>query len=309
MPAQLTTAFLTCVVCGKGFVRPGSRGPVPKYCSPECSREPRKEAKREYDRRYYREVERADPERLEARRRYQHDYNRRPEVREKYRSRWHQSEEYRRAEQRRKNRYLRRPDVRARLNARRRRRYATDPEYRQREIDAAMRRHALRPRTSKQQPELTAPYTGHRWLDMARQAVLRGRDLDPSTPWADDYFDEMGEAVLALLEGRDMEEAITAYRKAEFVPRRLTQHLDDFRGEDGDSYFDNILPPQPSAEEQAVLNETYRPYIRARHAKPSQKRAGHHMKSPHPGQPRNRRSNSKRLADHRRGAMPRGVAA
>ena len=80
--------------------------------------------------------------------------------------------------------------------------------------------------------EIPAPYTGHRWLDMARKAVGAG-DLDSSTPWADDYHDEMGEAVLALLEGRDMAEAVTAYRKKEYIPRRMTMHMGDW-GDDPD---------------------------------------------------------------------------
>jgi hypothetical protein len=310
VPAQLTTAFLTCVVCGKGFVRPGSRGPVPKYCSPECSREPRKEAKREYDHRYYHEVERATPERLEARRAYQHDYNRRPEVRAKGRERGRQrwaDPHQRRQEQRRNREYHQREEVRERINAARRERYAADPEYRAEQIARANERRNQRPYFEP--TPLPAPYSGHRWLEMAREAVVRGRDLDPSTPWADDYFDEMGEAVLALLEGRDMAEAVHDYRRKEFVPRRLTQHLSDYVNEDGNSWFDTILPPEPSAEEQAVLNETFRPYLRARHRKPSQKRASRHMDTGKTGQPSNRRSNNKGLADHRRGAFVRGVAA
>jgi hypothetical protein len=100
--------------------------------------------------------------------------------------------------------------------------------------------------------EVAAPYTGHRWLEMARAVVGAP---DPEAPWADDRWDEMGEAVLALLEGRDMQEAVVAYRKAEYVPRHLTIRADDWRGdEDYDEWFDTVLPATESAEEVAVAH-------------------------------------------------------
>jgi hypothetical protein len=98
--------------------------------------------------------------------------------------------------------------------------------------------------------EISAPYTGHRWLDMARRAVKA--DLDSSAVWADDYHDEMGEAVLALLEGRDMEEAITAYRRKEYVPRRLTIHMGDWKDDD-DERREGLMPASPSAEEEVMV--------------------------------------------------------
>lgn len=296
------TDFLRCTVCEGAFVRPGRRGPVPKYCSPECKRSARREKAKAYHRRYYREVTKADPEKMAARRQYGKRYNRRPEVRERNRKRmlrrWQSDPEFRRKARRRNRTYHQREDVRARLNARRRERYATDPEYRREHIE----RTSGHRRSPYADVTIPAPYTGHRWLEMARKEVMPHRDLDPSVPWADDYHDEMGEAVLALLEGRDMSEAVHEFRRKEYVPRRLTQHISDYIGEDGNSYFDLVLPREPSAEEEVVAAETA--LVKARWAKPSQKRSGRHMES-HTGQPSNRRSNSKRLSDHRRGTSPR----
>jgi hypothetical protein len=96
-----------------------------------------------------------------------------------------------------------------------------------------------------------SPYTGQRWLEMAREAVGAP---DPEAPWADDRYDEMGEAVLALLEGRDMKEAVSAYRKSEYVPRHLTIHMGDW-GDDEDQqnrWFESVMPTAPSAEDVAI---------------------------------------------------------
>lgn len=96
------------------------------------------------------------------------------------------------------------------------------------------------------------PYTGHRWFDMAKQAVNGGRDVDPA--FRDfGYDDEMGEAVLALLEGRDMGEAVREFRRKEFVPRHLTLFLGDWHNKDeGIDWVEEALPPVPSAEEEVM---------------------------------------------------------
>ena len=159
------------------------------------------------------------------------------------RARWDRATrtEYLRAYSRERMRRLRRSGARREYEAA----YYQRPEVRE--------RYRLRWRDLYGDPHpdvvIPAPYTGHRWLDMARAAV--GADFDGSQPWADDYHDEMGEAVLALLEGRDMKQAIVDYRKAEYVPRHLTLHDEgDWADEDGyDRWFDSVLPAAPSAED------------------------------------------------------------
>jgi hypothetical protein len=66
----------------------------------------------------------------------------------------------------------------------------------------------------------------------------------------------MGEAVLALLEGRDMKEAVAAYRRQEYVSRRLTLRLDDWKDDDGYErrWFESVMPKAPSAEEAYMQN-------------------------------------------------------
>lgn len=100
--------------------------------------------------------------------------------------------------------------------------------------------------------EIPAPYTGHRWLDMARNAVNGGRDVDPE--FRDfGYNDEVGEAVLALLEGRDMDEAVKAYRVREYVPRHLTVFTSEWHDDDDEHWReDRAMPTSPSAEEEAL---------------------------------------------------------
>lgn len=157
-------------------------------------------------------------------------------------------------------RYNRRPEVRARNRERMRIRWHTDEEYRQRQLERLrnyVRRRPLR-------VEIPAPYSGHRWLEMARQAVTRDGMVDTSAPWAEDRYDEMGEALLALLEGRDMHEAVKQYRKREYVPRYLTTHWDDFKDDEGNSYADIVLPREPSAEEEAITRETIRVRVPSR---------------------------------------------
>lgn len=142
--------------------------------------------------------------------------------------------------------YNRRPEVRERNRQRMFMKWHTDPEWRQREL-IRMRR------TIHPEIVVPEPYTGHRWLDMARKMVV-GNGFDGSTMWADDKYDEMGEAVLALLEGRDMQEAVTNYRKQEYVPRNLTIHLGDW-GDDEEAqtrWFETAMPRVESAEDEAI---------------------------------------------------------
>ena len=73
-----------CVICRKAVVRIGSRGPIPKYCSPKClNKASRTPYRREYER-IYRRAERAAGKRKE----YERAYYQRPEVKERYRQRW-----------------------------------------------------------------------------------------------------------------------------------------------------------------------------------------------------------------------------
>lgn len=141
--------------------------------------------------------------------------------------------------------------------------------------------------------EVAPPYSGHRWLDMARAATLRGKDLDGSAPWADDYYDEMGEAVLALLEGRDMGEAVKSYRSKEYPTRKLNIHLGDWRDDDGPMrWFEAQLPTMPSAEDEYLDNDEVQYYTAERFddvSTGSRGRRMHHATST----PTNRRSNKR----------------
>lgn len=138
--------------------------------------------------------------------------------------------------------YNRRPEVRARNAERMRIKWHTDPEYRARQL--------ARWGDEFAGVMIPAPYTGHIWLDIARQAAGVNH-LDGSAPWADDYYDDMGEALLALLEGRDPREAVSEYRRREYVPRRLTLHLGDWGDdeEEQNRWFEKVMPSVPSAED------------------------------------------------------------
>jgi hypothetical protein len=179
--------------------------------------------------------------------------------------------------------YNRRPEVRKRNAERMLFKWHNDPEYREREL--------LRMRSTIH-PEivLAAPYTGHKWLQMAHD-VVRKDGFDTSAPWADDYWDDMGEAVLALLEGRDMKEAVVAYRKKEYVARRLTQHLGDW-GDDEDEqnrWFESVMPKAESAEDEALANEAVVVYAKTRFRNVHTKNRGMKHKL---SQPSNRRMNN-----------------
>lgn len=155
--------------------------------------------------------------------------------------------------------YNRRPDVKKKNRVRMMFKWYNDPEWRASQI---MRMRS----TIYPEVVVATPYTGHRWLDMARVAVLGSTNLDDSKPWADDYHDDMGEAVLALLEGRDMKQAVKEYRSKEYVARRLTIHLGDW-GDDEERqnrWFDTLMPTTPSAEDEAIARENVQVYVETR---------------------------------------------
>lgn len=146
--------------------------------------------------------------------------------------------------------YAQRPERRLSVRLRMRARYATE-EYKAWARER-WRRLFRDPFSGVQIPEL---YTGHRWLDMAREAVSGGRDVPPE--FRDfGYNDEIGEALLALLEGRDMEEAVREFRAKEFVPRHLTVFTSEWHDDEDRQYLeDQNMPTSPSAEEEAVAAE------------------------------------------------------
>ena len=232
-------SLLNCSICGDAFQRPGSRGPIPKFCTPRCKgrRDRQRPGRREYEREY-RRAERAAGKRRD----YEHEYYRRPEVQERYRLRW--------------------------------RELYGDPH-----------------------PDVVvaAPYTGHRWLEMARGVA---GVPDPEAPWAEDKYDEMGEAVLALLEGRDMEEAVAAYRKQEYVSRHLTVRVEDWGGdEQGERrWFESVMPQAPSAEDEFIA--TLEVDARYHHGS-NRRRFGNNRGQQ---QPRRRRMRDAGLRSHRRAA-------
>lgn len=162
-----------------------------------------------------------------------------------------------------------------------------EPEYRERALAAwRARYYKANPRV-----EIAMPYSGHRWLEMARKIVDPNNRLDDSAPWADDYHDDMGEAVLALLEGRDMTEAVRANRRKEYVPRKLTYHMGDWRDDDGeDRWFDRQMPTTPSAEDEYLDSQPVQLYTETRFSNVSTKRRRMKHKT---STPSNRRSNNR----------------
>ena len=201
--------MLQCETCGQPLERRGTRGPVPRFCSVHCRQAPHAARKAAYDRVYYAQVLRPDRERMARRRAHDHEYNRRPEVREAYRLRW------------RRLFGDRHPEV-----------------------------------------QLPNPYHGHPWLERAR-AALGLTDLDPNSRFIEDYYDDMGEALLALMEGRDPEEAVRAYRRQEYVARHLTHHIDEWHDREIDP-TDRLLPSAPSAEDE-VMERLDRLEVKARY--------------------------------------------
>ena len=139
--------------------------------------------------------------------------------------------------------YQQRPEVKARNAARNRARYVPHPR--------APRQKPVAP------PEVLNPYTGHQWLEKARAAV-GSLPAVRATEWADRKEDEMGEALLALLEGQDPVEAVKAYRRREFVPRHLTQSISEWQGSSEEAWRVDTIDQLavPSAEEEVVAKET-----------------------------------------------------
>lgn len=218
---------LTCVVCQKPFERRGTRGPIPKYCGTRCSSA----------------VQRARPERKE----YERLYRMQP------------SQQLKR--QAYGFRYNRRPEVRERNRLRMRAKWWTDPQYRAAQLERL--RNYIRRANPFKDVVIPSPYTGHRWLEMARR-VAQPNYVDPEAPWAEDYNDDTGEAVLALLEGRDMKEAVKEYRRREYVSRYLTTRWSEYKNEDGESYADWFLPMEPSAEDEVIAVESVRVAVKSK---------------------------------------------
>lgn len=101
----------------------------------------------------------------------------------------------------------------------------------------------------------------------------------------------MGEALLALLEGRDMEEAVSAYRKREYIPRRLTIRLGDWRDDESSQaqWFESVMPTAPSAEDEYLDSvEPVMYYEETRFDDVRVRRRGMHNQQ---STPSNRRSN------------------
>lgn len=268
--------MIECTVCHASFERKGSRGPVPKYCSQPCrTKANRTEERKEYERNYRRQ-ERLSGKRAE----YEFEYNRRPSVR--LRNKVRMAEKSKSPEYKfKRSLYYRRPEVRTRYN----RRYSVDPRVRARQ---AARYDKLNP---YRKVEIPSPYTGHRWLQMAKDAVAPMVNHD--SLWAEQYYDEMGEAVLALLEGRDMKQAVKDYRRKEYIPRHLTMHIGDW-GDDEDQqnkFFEKIMPTVESAEDEAIANETVQFYVKSKYKGVSKHAGGRGMKHK-TSQPTNRRMNN-----------------
>ena len=100
--------------------------------------------------------------------------------------------------------------------------------------------------------EIQSPYSGHRWFDKIRELV--GPMPDQTKPWSDRWNDEMGEAVLAFLEGKDPQEGLTKARKdynmMEYRQVYISQ-LEYADEERGGSWESRIVPTdvQPVAED------------------------------------------------------------
>lgn len=274
---------LVCVVCKRAFERSGTRGPIPKYCTPECGRVPHVERKSAYDKVYHQSYYAENRNRILSK---GHEYNRTPEVRERNRLRmqdkWHHDADYRQ----KRLAYYRSPEYRQKHALYKRHRWATDPEYRERILS--------RLRDQFSDVLLPNPYTGHMWMDKIREQVGPAQ-LDQSAPWADYYNDMIGEAMLAFLEGRDPQEAAKEFRKREYVPQHLTRYISELKADkNGNStpLGDWILPGEPSAEDEFMAQEEVSIMVQARHRHRSAKNASRHAGSK-TSTPTNRKQNNK----------------
>lgn len=108
---------------------------------------------------------------------------------------------------------------------------------------------------------MAAPYTGHQWLEAARAAVAPGQ-TEFGWELYDRYNDEMGEALLALLEGGDPKAAVVEFRKREFIPRYMTTHFSEWASEEQEWRLEEVVPRDDSAEDVAIARETVQTYAR-----------------------------------------------
>ena len=141
---------------------------------------------------------------------------------------------------------LKDPIVRAKHNERNRRRYDTD-EYR---AYSLARYHRISGSLLRLDP-IAHGYTGHKWFDLARQVV--GNPPPEDSVFFDMWADRMGAAVLALLEGKDMREAVKEHNRQEYVPNNRTIFMSDWTGEN--EYKEASIGTEESAESEAIARE------------------------------------------------------
>ena len=102
---------------------------------------------------------------------------------------------------------------------------------------------------------IPAPYSGHKWFDMVRGVVGK---IPPAqdAPWADQWNDEMGEAVLAFLEGRDPMEGLTKARKDYNMMKYRQVYISQLetKDEDDNVEWDRYIP-QPVPEPAPIVYE------------------------------------------------------
>lgn len=113
----------------------------------------------------------------------------------------------------------RRPNATDRRLRRRKPVPLTPAERRQRRLATHARYNLKRVRVPATSPEpMPMPYVGHAVFEQAREAARL------STDWASDWgqHDILGEAVLAILEGRSPDDAIRRHRAHEASIQRLT---------------------------------------------------------------------------------------
>jgi hypothetical protein len=100
---------------------------------------------------------------------------------------------------------------------------------------------------------MTVPYVGHQWFDAARKAVGPVQ-FEFGLELLDRYNDELGVAVLALLEGGNPKAAVIEFRKREYVPRYLTASISEWQGDADQEYKLDRLPSVPSAEDTYIAS-------------------------------------------------------